>query len=92
VHELSEKVRPISYLKAHALEVIRALEADQAPMIITLHSERAKAVLQDIGSYEQTQETLALRKILALSNRDVETGAVSTVRKASARVRERVKT
>lgn len=71
--KLSDRIKPISYLKAHAPEVLHGLEEHREPFIITLHGE-AKAVLQDIDSYEQTQETLALLKILALSNREFEAG------------------
>ncbi|MBF0630702.1 MAG: type II toxin-antitoxin system Phd/YefM family antitoxin [Magnetococcales bacterium] len=73
--KLSEQVKPISYLKAHAPEVIRGLAEGNGPMIITLHGE-AKAVLQDIGTYEQTQETLALLKLLVMGNQEIEQGEV----------------
>ncbi|MBF0283694.1 MAG: type II toxin-antitoxin system Phd/YefM family antitoxin [Magnetococcales bacterium] len=71
--KLSEQVKPIRYLKAHAPEVIRGLAEGADPVIITLHGE-AKAVLQDIGSYEQTQETLALLKLLAMGQKEIEEG------------------
>jgi prevent-host-death family protein len=86
---LSEQVRPISYLKAHAPEIIRELAENQMPVVITLHGE-AKAVLQDIASYDQTQEMLALLKVLALTNRQVDEGGVRPIRKAFNRVRERL--
>lgn len=73
--KLSEQVKPISYLKAHAPEVIRGLAEGADPVIITLHGE-AKAVLQDIGTYEQTQETLGLLKLLAMGQREIEQGEV----------------
>jgi prevent-host-death family protein len=88
--KLSDQVKPISYLKAHAPEVIRNLAEGREPVIITLHGE-AKAVLQDIASYEQTQETLALLKILALGNRSIEEGRVRPVSEALATVRQRIK-
>ncbi|MGQ0662462.1 MAG: type II toxin-antitoxin system Phd/YefM family antitoxin [Pseudomonadota bacterium] len=88
--KLSEQVKPISYLKAHAREVIRGLAEHQKPVIMTLHG-KAKAVLQDIASYEQTQETLALLKILALAGRGVKEGKVRPARAAFARIRGRGK-
>ena len=88
--KLSGRVRSISYLKAHAPEVIRGVAERREPMVITLNGE-AKAVLQDIGSYEQTQESLALMKILALSNKSVEQGKVRPAREAFARIRGRLK-
>jgi len=89
--KLSERVKPISYLKAHAPEVIRALADNKEPVVITLHGE-AKAVLQDIASYEQTQETLALLKMLAITNKAVEEGKVRPVGEAFAGSRGRVRT
>ena len=89
--KFSAQVKPISYLKAHAPEVIRGLSGNQEPVIITLHGE-AKAVLQDIASYEQTQETLALLKILALTNKSVQKGKVRPAAEAFRRIRDRIKT
>lgn len=87
--KLSDRVKPISYLKAHAPEVIRGLSQDQGPVVITLHGE-AKAVLQDIEAYEQTQETLALLKMLALTGKSVERGEVRPAADAFADIRDRV--
>ncbi|MCB2225407.1 MAG: type II toxin-antitoxin system Phd/YefM family antitoxin [Desulfarculaceae bacterium] len=71
----SRQIKPISFLKAHAAEIVRTLGEQDEPLIITQNGE-AKAVMQDIASYEQTQETLALLKILALGNRQIEQGRV----------------
>jgi prevent-host-death family protein len=74
----SSQVKPISYLKANAAEVLHQLAEQRQPMVITQNGE-AKAVLQDVASYDETQETLALLKILALGNRDIEEGKVEPV-------------
>jgi prevent-host-death family protein len=71
----STQVKPISYLKAHAAEVLVQIAAEREPLVITQNGE-AKAVLQDVASYEQTQETLALLKILALGQQEVAAGRV----------------
>lgn len=70
---LSNQIKPISYLKAHAAEIIRNLSDEGDPLIITQNGE-AKVIIQDIKSYEETQETMALLKILALGNRQIEEG------------------
>lgn len=82
----SAQVRPISYLKANAAEVLVDLAATREPMIITQNGE-AKAVLQDVASFEQTQETLALLKLLALGNQDGEAGRSTPAREVIARLR-----
>ena len=56
--------------------------------MITQHGE-AKAVLQDIDSFETAQETMALLKILALGNRQIEAGRVQPAAEVIARLRER---
>ncbi|MCH7936812.1 MAG: type II toxin-antitoxin system Phd/YefM family antitoxin [Proteobacteria bacterium] len=88
--KLSDRVKTISYLKAHAPEVLRGLAEGREPLVITLHGE-AKAVLQDIASYEQTQETLSLLKMLAMSNKSLEEGKVRPLGKAFTGIRKRVK-
>lgn len=82
----STRVKPISYLKANAAEVLAHLAEEREPLIITQNGE-AKAVLQDMASFEETQETLALLKILALGNQEVVAGRVKPVGKVVARLR-----
>ena len=86
--KLSSRIRPISYLKAHAAEIVRNLAEQQEPMVITQNGE-AKVVIQDIESYEQTQQTMALLKILACGMRQVEEGKVLPAEKVVKRLRER---
>ncbi len=84
--KLSDQVKPISYLKAHAAEVVRVLAEQREPLIITQNGE-AKMVVQDIESYEETQQTLALLKILALGNRQVEKGQIVSASEAIKKLR-----
>jgi prevent-host-death family protein len=86
--KLSSQIKPISYLKAHAAEIIRNLTEHREPLVITQNGE-AKVVIQDIESYEQTQETMALLKILALGTRQIGEGKVQVAKDAIKRLRER---
>ena len=86
--KLSSQIKPISYLKAHAAEIVRNLGERREPLVITQNGE-AKVVMQDIESYEQTQETLALLKILALGTRQIEEGKVKPAEDVIKRLRER---
>lgn len=88
--KLASQIKPISYLKAHAAEVVRQLNEQKQPMIITQNGE-AKIVVQDIESYELTEETLALLKILALGDREIEQGKATSAESAIRHVRERRK-
>jgi prevent-host-death family protein len=86
--KLSSQIKPISYLKAHCAEIVRCLSEQREPLIITQNGE-AKVVLQGIKSYEQTQDTLALLKILALGTRQIEEGKVQPADNVLKRLRER---
>ncbi len=84
----SEQIKPISFLKANAPEVIRDLAEKGGAVIITQRGH-ATAVLQDIVTYEQTQETLALLKMLAMSKKNVAEGKVRPLRGALSRIKRR---
>lgn len=84
----SSQVKPISYLKANAAEVLAQLTEQRQPLLITQNGE-AKAVLQDVASFQETQETLALLKILALGNQDVVAGKVKPVAEVVGRLRDK---
>jgi len=84
----SSQIKPISYLKANAAEVLLQLAKQREPLVITQNGE-ARAVLQDVASYEETQETLALLKVLALGNQEIEAGKVKPVADVVARLRAR---
>ena len=71
--KFSTQVKPISYLKSHAAEIVKDISDSREPMLITQNGE-AKLVVMDVRSYEQQEETLALLKILAMGNREIEQG------------------
>lgn len=85
-HALLLQVKPTSYLKANAAEVLKQLGEQQEPLIITQNGE-AKAVIQDVRSYEETQETLALLKLLALGNQEIEEGRFAALDEVAKRLR-----
>ena len=71
--KLGRATKPISYFKTHAAEIIRDLSEKNETIVITQNGE-AKAVVQDIRKYEETQESLALLKLLAMSRKSMEQG------------------
>jgi prevent-host-death family protein len=71
--KFSTHVKPISYLKSHAAEIIKDISESREPMLITQNGE-AKLVVMDVRSYEEQEQTLAMLKILALGNREIEQG------------------
>jgi len=65
--KLSESVKSISFLKANAASLIEEINKNQKTFVITQNGE-AKVVVQDIKTFEKTQETLAMLKLLAMTN------------------------
>jgi len=70
----STQIKPISYVKAHAAELLDRITEEREPIIITQNGE-ARAVLVDVASYEHMMdETLVLLKILAYADKEIEAG------------------
>lgn len=88
--KLSESIKPISYLKAHASEIVRDISNNHKTIVITQNGE-PKVVVQDILIYEQTQESLALLKMLTQSINSMKNGQFKPVKKAFKDLSERVK-
>ncbi|HEY4317123.1 MAG TPA: type II toxin-antitoxin system Phd/YefM family antitoxin [Herbaspirillum sp.] len=71
--KFSTQVKPISYLKSHAAEIVRDISESREPMLISQNGE-AKLIVMDVKSWEEQEETLAFLKVLALGNRGIEQG------------------
>ena len=85
----SEAVKPISYIKAHASEIIREIVDSNKTLVITQNGE-AKAILQDIKKYERTQESLTLLKMLALSSKSLKEQDYKPAAKAFQSISDRI--
>jgi prevent-host-death family protein len=89
IMKLSTSVKPISYLKAHASEVIRNIVETREPMIVT-HNGEAKVVVQDIRSYERMQHTLSLLKLLTRSKENIKQGNVKSMDETFSNLAKRI--
>lgn len=67
------RIKPISYLKSHAAEIVKNISETREPLLVTQNGE-AKLVVMDIQSWEEQEETMALLKILAMGNKQIEEG------------------
>ena len=72
---LRENIKPISYIKTNAAEMLRYVNERKNPIIITQNGE-AKAVLIDVDTYQNTEDAFALMNIVKLAERDIENGRV----------------
>ncbi len=88
--KLSESVKPISYLKAHASELIRDVSENGKTLVIT-HNGEAKVIIQDLASYEKMADTISLLKMLAMSSKSKVKGKFKPVDKAFRNLNRRIK-
>ena len=70
---LKEDIKPISYIKTNAADMMKYVSDVKNPVIITQNGE-AKAVLVDIESYQGIKDAFNLMKILQLSEKEIEKG------------------
>jgi prevent-host-death family protein len=70
---LKEDIKPISYIKTNAADMMKYINDVKNPIIITQNGE-AKAVLVDIESYQSIKDAFSLMKILQLSEKEIEKG------------------
>jgi prevent-host-death family protein len=68
---LSQDIKPISYLKTKTADVIKTVTDTKRAIIIT-HNGEAKAVIQDIKTYENLQNSLHMLKMIIQSENDIE--------------------
>lgn len=70
---LATQIKPISYLKSHTAQIVKELSANREPMVITQNGQ-ASLVVMDVQSFEDRENTMALLKILALGQSEIERG------------------
>ncbi len=68
--DFKEDIKPISYIKTHAADMLKRVNETHNPLIITQNGE-AKAVLLDTESYQDMRNSLGLMKILSESEQDI---------------------
>ena len=81
--KLSTHIKPISYLKDNAAQIVRDLTESREPLLITQNGE-SKLVVMDVQSYEDNIQTLAMLKILALGQNQIKNGQYKTIEQAFA--------
>lgn len=87
---LARAVKPITYLKNHAAEVVREVHKTGGEMIITQNGE-AKAVVMDVATWDRWQDTLAMLKIIAQGEQDIAHGRTYSTEEAFAHALAAVK-
>ncbi|MBV5321954.1 MAG: type II toxin-antitoxin system Phd/YefM family antitoxin [Sulfuricurvum sp.] len=75
--QLMNDIKPVTYLKSRAADVLKHINETHRPMIITQNGE-AKAVIQDPQSYEDMKNAISLLKLLSFAEEDIKNGNVQS--------------
>jgi prevent-host-death family protein len=89
--KITEDIRPVTYLKSKAADILLQINETHRPVIITQNGE-PRAVLQDPESYERMKSTIGLLKLLAQGEEDVRNDRTSDQEEMFRRLGHRLKT
>ena len=87
--DISRDIKPVSYLKARAADLLKQINETHRPVIITQNGE-ARAVLQDPESYEKMRNAIGLLKILSISENEIKNSDVMPGDKVFERVQDKL--
>ena len=73
--ELASSIKPISWIKDNAAQMLREIEETGKSYVITQKGS-AKAVIMDVEAYDKLQSSLAMLKLLAVSSEQIKNGEV----------------
>ena len=86
---LKEDIKPISYIKTNAADMIDYINDHKNPIIVTQHGE-ARGVLLDVESYQNMINALSILKILQISEKAIQDGRVYDNEEVFSNLREKI--
>ncbi|HMO04437.1 MAG TPA: type II toxin-antitoxin system Phd/YefM family antitoxin [Kiritimatiellia bacterium] len=88
---LAHDIRPVTYLKNKAADLLLQINTTHRPVVITQNGE-AKGVLQDPESYEQMKAAIGLLKLVAQGEKDIQVGHTAKAADVFARAKKKLST
>lgn len=88
--KIHEDIRPVTYLKSRAADLLAQVNETHRPVIITQNGE-ARAILQDPESYENMRATIGLLKLIAQGEEDLRKGRTTGQEEVFARLERKLK-
>jgi prevent-host-death family protein len=86
---IADDIRPVTYMKTRAAELLRKIEETRRPVVITQNGE-PKGVLLDVGTYQQLRDASLFLKLMAQAEADVDAGRIEPQEEVLAAVRARL--
>jgi prevent-host-death family protein len=87
--KLTEDIKPVTYMKTRAAELLREVKRSRRPVVITQHGE-AQAVVMDVATYEALRDATLLLQLTAQGESDVQAGRTLPQAEVFKRVRRRL--
>ncbi len=84
---ISSDIKPITYLKANAADLLEQINESHRPVIITQNGE-PKAVLQDPHSYDAMRKALGMLKLISQGEEDIKRGRATSQEKVFEKLRK----
>ncbi len=82
---ISKDIKPVTYLKARASDLLRQINETHRPVVITQNGE-PRAVLQDPESYENMRNAIGLLKLISIGEKDIKSGKSKTQEEVSTNI------
>jgi prevent-host-death family protein len=82
---ISKDIKPVTYLKARASDLLKQINETHRPVVITQNGE-PRAVLQDPESYENMRNAIGLLKLISLGEKDIKGGKSKSQDEVFARI------
>jgi prevent-host-death family protein len=86
---LKNDIKPISYIKTNAAEMMKYVNERKNPIVITQNGE-ARAVLVDIETYQETQDAFALMNLIKIAEKDIQNGNVEPAKKVFSELKQEI--
>ncbi len=87
---ITNDIKPITYLKSRAADVLKQINETHRPVIITQNGE-PRAVLQDPESYENMRNAIGILKLLNQGEDDIKSGNTNSQEVVFANLEKKLK-
>ena len=88
ITNVQECIKPISYVKTNAADMMNFVNEKKEPLIITQNGE-SRAVLIDVESYQEMKDAFNLLKIIQFSEKDVRAGRTKPAKEVFSNLRRK---
>jgi prevent-host-death family protein len=72
---ISSDIRPVTYLKSRAADLLKQINDTRRPVIITQNGE-PRAVIQDPQSFEDMRNAIGIMKLISMGEEEIRNGNI----------------